>query len=69
MPSEKSQAFATRLPADEAATIERAMAETDWSKAELLRRALRYYQRRNPDDIAVFYPEGSVERMLVEDVR
>ena len=69
MPSEKSQAFATRLPADEAATIERAMAETDRSKAELLRRALRYYRKRNPDDIVAFYPEGSVGRMLAEDMR
>lgn len=69
MPDEKSQAFATRLPADEAATIEQALVETDRSKAELLRRALRYYRRRNPDDIAAFYPEGSVERMLAEDVR
>ena len=69
MPDEKSQAFATRLPADEAATIEQALVETDLSKAELLRRALRYYRRRNPDDIAAFYPEGSVERILAEDVR
>jgi len=69
MPDEKSQAFATRLPADEAATVEQALAETNLSKAELLRRSLRYYRRRNPDDIASFYPEGSVERMLAEDVR
>ena len=68
MPNGKTKAFATRIPADEALRIERAVEETDWTKSELLRRALRYYEKRNPDDILAFHPEFSVERML-EDLQ
>jgi len=69
MPNENTKAFATRLPADEARAIEEALRETGLTKAELLRRAVRYYQRRNPDDIAALYPEGSFQRKLAEDMR
>lgn len=59
-------AFATRLRATEAERLEAAIEETDWSKATIVRRAVRYYIRKNPDRILALYPENSTERFLME---
>jgi len=69
MPDENGKTFATQLPADEARVVEEALRETDITKVELLRRAVRYYRRHNPDHVAALYPEGSFQRKLAEDVR
>lgn len=50
----ESEAFATRLPAREADQVLEAVEQTDWTRASLLERALRYYLAENPDDIPVF---------------
>lgn len=59
-----SKAFATRLPENEAEQLEAAIEETGRSKAEIVRRAIRYYTSKNPDRITTLSPENSVERIL-----
>ena len=66
MSSNSSQAFATRLPAEEAALIEAALDETDQQPTDLLRRALMYYAQENPDRIEAFYPDDSLEAFWAE---
>lgn len=61
-----SKAYATRLPATEVEQIEVAIEETEQSKSEFVRRAIRYYVSKNPDEIAVLYPENSVSRFIAE---
>lgn len=61
-----SKAFAARLPTAEAAQIERALEQTYQSKSEFVRRAIRYYVSKNPDEIAVLYPENSINRFMAE---
>ena len=53
----ETEAFATRLPAKEAERVVEAVQQTDWTRASLLERALRYYLAENPDDIPVFRDE------------
>lgn len=62
--SDRTKAFATRLPATEAEQVTAAIEKTDQSTAEFVRRAIRYYVSKNPDHITVLYPEHSVHRML-----
>lgn len=66
MRARSSTAFATRLPAQEAEQVEAAIEETDWSKSEFVRQAIRYYVTQNPDAIPALYPEHSVNRFLAE---
>lgn len=66
MTSNTSRAFAGRLPADEADLLEAAIDESNRTKSELVRRAIRYYVRENPDRIKVLYPEDSLERFTME---
>lgn len=66
MRSKSSEAFATRLPAEEAALVEDALEETDQVPAELLHTALQYYMRKNPDRIVAFCPDGSLEEFWAE---
>ena len=66
MSSNSSRAFATRLPAEKAALIEAALDETDQRPTDLLRRALVYYAKENPDRIEAFYPDDSLEAFWVE---
>jgi len=61
-----TEAFATRLPAEQADQIEAAIKETETTRSDLLRRAVEYYIHRNPGDVAVFYSEGSINRLLAE---
>lgn len=61
-----SKAYATRLPATEVEQIEAALEETKQSKSEFVRRAIQYYVSKNPDEITVLYPEGSVSRFMAE---
>jgi hypothetical protein len=63
---EPTKAFATRVTASEAAQLEDALEETDWTKSDLVRRAIQSYIERNPDDIRAFYPEGSLEEFVTE---
>jgi len=64
--SEPTSAFATRLPAPESDRLEAAIEATDQTKAELLRRAIRFYVAENPDCIVVLYPEDSANRFIAE---
>jgi predicted DNA-binding protein len=64
MPTQNSKAFATRLPADEAERIEAAVEQTEQTKSAFIKRAVRYYVIKNPDDIAVLYPKHSIHRLL-----
>lgn len=66
MRSTTSEAFATRLPADESREIEAAIDETNASRAEFLRRAVRYYVAENPDRIETFRPEDPMDRFWTE---
>lgn len=66
MRSHSSEAFATRLPAQEAEQIEAAIEDTGWSESDFVRYAIRYYVTRNPDDIPALYPDNSINRLLAE---
>lgn len=66
MRSHTSKAFATRLQATEAEQFEAVLEETGQSKSELVRRAIRYYVSKNPDEITILYPENSVSRFMAE---
>jgi predicted DNA-binding protein len=66
MRARSSEAFATRLPAQEAEQIEEAIEDTGWSKSDFVRHAIRYYVSRNPDDIPSLYPDHSISRLLAE---
>jgi predicted DNA-binding protein len=66
MRDQTSKAFAARLPAQEVARIEAAIEETGQTQSEFVRRAIRYYRSRNPDQIIALYPENSVNRWLAE---
>lgn len=64
MRSQPSKAFATRLQTTEAEQLEAALKETGQSQSEFVRQAIRYYVSKNPDEIAVLYPENSVSRFM-----
>lgn len=66
MSSHSSEAFATRLPGDEAEQLNTISERTDQTRAEILRRAVRYYFAHNPDEIPELSPEGSAERPILE---
>ena len=66
MESEPTEAFATRLPASESEQLKRTIEETDQTKSTLVRRAIRYYVKENPDRIQALYPEDSIERFMAE---
>lgn len=62
----ETDAFATRLPAKEADLVLEAIEEIDWTRASLLKQALRYYIDENPDDIPAFrygnHQDGPLEK-------
>lgn len=66
MGSEPTKAFATRLSATEAAHIEKAIDDTGWTRADFVRRAIRYYVAKNPDHIAALSPANSLEEFVTE---
>lgn len=66
MGTKPTKAFATRLPVREADQLERVVEETDQTKAILVRRAIRYYVKQNPDRIDALYPKNSVGRFMAE---
>jgi len=66
MENPSSKAYATRLPSAEVEQLEEALEETEQSQSEFVRRAIRYYVSKNPDEITVFYPENSVGRFIAE---
>lgn len=61
----KTEAFATRIPAKQAEQVVEAVEQTDWSRATLLERALRYYIDENPDDLRAF-KDGNHQDGLLE---
>jgi hypothetical protein len=61
-----TKAFATRITASEAAQIEDALEETDWTKSDFVRRTIRYYVEQNPDEIRAFHAEDSLEQFVTE---
>jgi len=64
--TEPTKAVATRIDASEAAQLEDALEETDWTKSDFVRRAIQYYLKQNPDDLQAFYAEGSLEQFVTE---
>lgn len=66
MRARSSEAFATRLPAQEAEQIKAAIEDTGWSESDFVRHAIRYYFTRNPDEIPALYPDHSINRLLAE---
>ena len=66
MTAEPWEAYATRLPPELSARIDAALDETELTEADILRSAVGYYVRRNPDGIRALAREGSVDRMLLE---
>jgi predicted DNA-binding protein len=61
-----TKAVATRIDVSEAAQLEDALEETDWTKSDFVRRAIQYYIEQNPDDLRAFYAEGSLEQFVTE---
>ncbi|SFR97457.1 hypothetical protein SAMN05216559_1857 [Halomicrobium zhouii] len=59
MKTGETEAFATRLPAAEAARVRDAVDQTSLSRSDLLARALRYYVAENPDGIPAFHSGDS----------
>jgi hypothetical protein len=47
----ETEAFATRLPVEEAGRVREAVRQTGLSRSDLVGRALRYYLETNPDDV------------------
>lgn len=66
MRSKTSEAFATRLSNEEATMVNDAVDETGGTKADFVRRAIRYYVAENPDRIVALCPEGSMDRFWWE---
>ena len=66
METSPTKAFATRITASEAAQIEDALEETDWTKSDFVRRTIRYYAEQNPDEIRAFYAEDSLGQFVME---
>ena len=66
MQTQNSKAFATRLPKREAETMDEAIAEEELTVSQFLRRAVRYYAKKNPDKILALAEEGSVEQFVME---
>lgn len=64
--SENTRAFATRLPISEAELLEAAVKETDLTRAVVVRRAIEYYLKENPDRIRVLFPEDSLDQLMTE---
>lgn len=62
----KTEAFATRLQAKEADKLVEAVEQTDWTRATLLERALRYYIDENPDEIPAFRDGHGQDGLLEE---
>jgi hypothetical protein len=54
MTTSETEAFATRISAEEAERIRDALEQTDFSRSDLLARGFRYYVAENPDDIPAF---------------
>lgn len=57
MTTGETEAFATRLSAEEAECVREALDQTDLSQSDLLALGFRYYMAENPDDIPAFRPE------------
>ncbi|MFC5135882.1 MULTISPECIES: hypothetical protein [Haloferacaceae] len=66
METSPTKAFATRITASEAAQIEDALEDTNWTKSGFVRRTIRYYVKQNPDEIRAFYAEDSLEQFVTE---
>ena len=66
MTSNTSQAFAGRLPVDEAERFKAAVEESNRTKSDLVRRAIQYYVSKNPDHLETLYPDDSLERFTLE---
>ena len=66
MTSRTSEAFAGRLPADEAALLKAAIEESSETESEIVRRALRLYVRQNPDNFEVLQSPDPFEAFVEE---
>lgn len=63
---EASEAFATRVSAEEAERINAALEQTGQSRSRLVGDALRNYMQKNPDDIPAFRTESEGQSPLGE---
>lgn len=57
MTTGETEAFATRLSAEEAERVRVALDQTGLTKSDLLALGFRYYLEENPDNIPAFRPE------------
>lgn len=60
------EAFATRLPASDADVVNAVIDETDLTDSQILRRAIRYYLRENPDNIGQLNAQEFVDQILAD---
>lgn len=66
MSDEPNEAFATRLPPELASRLRAALDETGMTRADILRSAVAYYLRRNPDGVEALAREGTVDHMIAQ---
>lgn len=66
METEQTSTVATRITASEAAQLEDALEETDWTRSDFVRRAIQYYLSQNPDKLQALDAEGSLEQFVTE---
>jgi hypothetical protein len=62
----ETEAFATRISAEEAARIQEALDQTDLCRSDLLALGFRYYMAENPDNIPAFRPSETTLGPLQE---
>jgi hypothetical protein len=57
MTTGETEAFATRLSAEEAERVQEALDQTNRFRSDLLALGFRYYMAKNPDNIPAFRPD------------
>jgi hypothetical protein len=66
MTTGETEAFATRLTAEEAAQIQEVLDNTDLNKAHLIARGFRFYLKENPDNLPAFRSDNYENDPLAE---
>ena len=64
MATNSTEAFATRLPEEQAAQIEAILDREEMTKSEFGRRAFQHYLETDPDNLRGDDPTASVETLM-----
>lgn len=64
METESTKAFATRLPAEEAEVLDEVVAEIGLTRSAVVRKAIRFYLVKNPDNATALTPEDFTGQMI-----